>query len=255
MCVSVDEEGNIRIWDSRHLLCLQLIPQEKKNFKVNRLVCLPKYNKFILYGNKIVFFDAKYRDTDIQPKNQKVEDNYPIKVEFNHYYMNFYVTTMKDIRIYSSKNGELEKTFKNIRANTEADAKIKAIVFDKGHRKFYVGFTSGAVQQFNAGNGSLIKRIGETEDEKDGISYIKYDHSSDVSNITFDPQNNILISTGLDSLINIYDEEDPEESKKLRSIKGGHKVNDRVNPILAMDFSPHMNLFATGSADALVTIW
>jgi WD40 repeat protein len=34
MCVSVDEEGNIRVWDIRYLLCLQLIPQEKKNFKV-----------------------------------------------------------------------------------------------------------------------------------------------------------------------------------------------------------------------------
>jgi len=34
MCVSVDEEGNIRVWDTRQLLCLQLIPQEKKNFKV-----------------------------------------------------------------------------------------------------------------------------------------------------------------------------------------------------------------------------
>lgn len=30
-----------------------------------------------------MFFDAKYRDTDVQQKNQKAEENYPIKVEFN----------------------------------------------------------------------------------------------------------------------------------------------------------------------------
>lgn len=170
--------------------------------------------------------------------------------------MNFYVTTQKDVRIYNSNNGECEKTFKSLRSNqTEPDTKIKVFVFDTLHRKFYLGFTSGSIQQFNAGNGSMIKRIGETEDEKDGISYIKYDHTSEVSNIIFDPDNMIFMSTGLDSLINIYDDESPEETKKLRTIRGGHKVQDRSNPIIAMDFSPHMNLFATGSSDALITVW
>ena len=203
-----------------------------------------------------MFFDAKYKDSDVLTKNQKVEDFYPIRVEFNKYYMNFYVTTQRDVRIYNSNNGECEKTFKTLRNfNTEPDSKIKFFVFDCRHRKFYLGFTSGAIQQFNAGNGSLIKRIEEMEDERDGISCIKYDHSSEVSSIIFDPKNNILLSTGLDSLINIYDEENPEDTIKLRTIRGGHKNADRINPILSMDFSPHMNLFATGSSDAIITIW
>jgi len=203
-----------------------------------------------------MFFDAKYRDTDVQLKTQKAEDFYPIKVEFNTYYMNFYVTTQKDVRIYNSNNGECEKIFKSLRANQpEPDNKIRFFVFDTLHRKFYLGFSTGAIQQFNAGNGSLIKKIGENEDEKDGISYIKYDHTGEVSNIIFDPDNMILLSSGLDSLINIYDDEDPEETKKLRTIRGGHKIQERINPILAMDFSPHMNLFATGSSDAIITVW
>ncbi len=202
-----------------------------------------------------MFFDAKYRDSDVLSKNQKAEDFYPIRVEFNKYYMNFYVTTQKDVRIYKANNGECEKIFKSLRSNTELDSKIKSFVFDKLHRKFYLGFTSGAVQQFNAGNGSLIKRIGESEDEKDGISYIKYDHSGEVSNIILDPEYEILLSSGLDSLINIYDESNPEEARKLRTIRGGHKIQERINPIIAMDFSFRMNLFATGSSDALITIW
>lgn len=255
MCVSVDEEGNVRIWDSRQLLCLQLIPQEKKNFKVNRLLSMPKYNKFILYGNKIVFYDAKYRDTDIKPKNQKVEDNYPIRVEFNQYYMNFYVCTMKDVRIYSSRNGELVKAFKTLRSHTDTDSKIKYFSFDDRHRKLYLGFSNGAVHQFNAGNGSLIKKIGEYEIEKDGISTVKNHHSMEVTSIFYDKNNQILITTALDSLINIYDESDPEEANKLRTIKGGHKIADRNNQIFCLDFSTHLNLFATGSTDGLITVW
>lgn len=254
MCVSVDEEGNIRIWDSRKLLCLQLIPQEKKNFRVNKLLSMPKYNKFILYGNKIVFYDPKYRQTDIKPKQQKTEDYFPIRVDFNKYYMNFYVTTQKDVRIYDSKDGSLKKVFKNLKNNADG-AKIKFFLFEQRNRKFYLGFSSGAIQQFNAGNGSLIKKIGEYEDEKDGISCIKHDHSSDVSNLYFNEKDNILITTGLDSLINIYDESSPEEATKLRTVKGGHKIGDRCNQIFALDFSLHLSLFATGSTDGLITVW
>lgn len=255
MCVSCDEEGNVRIWDCRSKTTLQLIPQEKKNFKVNRLLCLPKYNKFILYGNKIVFFDPKYRDTDIKPKNQKVEENYPIKVTFNKYFLNFFVTTMKDVRIYSSKNGELVKSLKSLRSNVEGESKIKQFAFDEGDRKFYLGFNNGAIQQFNAGNGSLIKKIGENEEEKDGITYVKYDHSADIVDFFFDPKHLILISCAYDSLINVYDERDPEESTKLRTIRGGHKMGERNNQILAFAFSPHLNIFATGSAIGLITVW
>lgn len=256
MCVSVDEEGNVRIWDARQLLCLQLIPQEKKNFKVSRLLNLHKHNRFVLYGNKMVFYDPKYRDSDIKPKNQKVDENYPIKVEFNKYYMTFYVCTTKDVRIYSCRNGELIKVFKNLRNNTnEQEAKIKYFSFEDRHRKFYLGFSHGAIQLFNAGNGSMIKRIGEYEEEKEGITQQRYDHSSEISNIFYEEDNQILITTGLDSLINIYSEEDPEESIKLRTLKGGHKIQERYNQILSFDFCQYLNLFATGSSDGLVTVW
>jgi WD40 repeat protein len=255
MCVSVDEEGNVRVWDSRQLLCLQLITQEKKNFKVNKLLSIPKHNKFILYGNKIIFYDPKYRDTDIKPKNQKVEENYPIKIEFNQYYMNFYVISMKDLKIYSSTDGSLIKTFKALRTNTDSDTKIKYFSFEDRHRKFYLGFSNGAVHQFNAGNGSLIKKVGEYEVEKDGITTAKNHHTSEVTNIYFESVTQLLITTGLDSLINIYNEGNPEESQKLRTIKGGHKIGERLNQILALDFSSNLNLFATGSAEGLITVW
>ncbi len=256
MCVSCDEEGNVRIWDTRTKTTLQLIPQEKKNFKINKLLCIHKYNKIILYGNKILFLDPKYTEIDDKPKYNKLEENYPLKVCFNHYFLTFYVTTMKDVKIYSSKNGELIKSLKFLKANiNDSDVKIKQFLFDEGNRKFYLGFSNGAIQQFNAGNGSLIKKIGENEEEKDGITTTRYDHTADIIDLHLDSENQILLSCALDSLINVYDERDPEEASKLRTLKGGHKVGDRNNQIFAFAFSSHLNLFVTGSTNGLITVW
>ena len=259
ICISCDEEGNVRVWDSRSKTTLQLIPQEKKNFKVNKLICLNKLNKIILYGNKLLFLDPKYIEIEDKPKNQKAEDNYPIKVVFNKYFLTFYVATMKDVKIYSSKNGELIKSLKSLRANiSDQEVKIKQFLLDESDRKFYLGFNNGAIQQFNAGNGSLIKRIGENEEEKDGISTTTYDHTQDIVDLYIysdkAQENIMLISCALDSLINVYNETDPEESNKLRTIKGGHKI-DKNNSILAFSFSKHLNLFVTGSGNGLITVW
>ena len=255
MCVSADEEGNVRIWDTRNFNCLQLLPQEKKNFKMNKLLCFAKYNKFIIYGNKIIFFDPNYRDLEIKPKNPKADENYPIHIDFNEYYMNFYLCTMKDVKIYSALDGRLIKILKNLCVRAGDNSKIKFFTFDDRYRKFYLGFSNGAIHQFNAGNGSLIKSIGEYEYETDGIPETKNNHSSDVSSLFYEPNYKLLISASHDSSINIYNEKNPEESELLRTIKNGHKISGVANQIFSFDFSRNLNLFATGSTNGLVTIW
>ena len=262
MAVSVDEEGNVRIWDTRIRLCLQLIPTPKKNFKVTTLLNFPKYNKFIVYGNKMIFYEAKYREEEHKQKNLVKDDNYPLKVDFNKYYQQFFVTTFKDVRIYN-KDGVLFKCFKKLKENEhfEPDTRIKYLIFEDNYRKFYLGFSNGAIMQFNAGNGSLIKPINEEEIEKDGIQTYKYDHSKEITSMFYfydysgeDPHL-ILLSISYDSLINIYNEINPEETEKLRSIRGGHTFYEKVNEINCLDFSMQLNLFATGSTDGLVVVW
>ena len=265
MAVSVDEEGNVRIWDTKSRLCLQLIPTPKKNWKVVNLLNINKFNKFVVYGNKMVFYDAKYKEEeDIKEKNQVKDDNYPIKVEYNTYYQSFFVTTFKDVRVYN-KEGNLYKNYKKLINNEhfEGDIHIKFFLFENNYRKFYLGFSNGAIMQFNAGNGSLIKPINEEEIEKDGIQTYKYDHTKEITSMFYyydykqneDDNTFILLSTSYDSLINIYNEGDPEETEKLRTLRGGHTIEDKVNEINCMDFSMRLNLFATGSTDGLIVIW
>ena len=262
MAVSVDEEANVRIWDTRLKVCLQLIGPPKKKCKINNILGLFKYNKFMIYGNKIIYYDAKYKEEDNIETNQVKDDNYPIKIEYNYYYQQFFVATFKDIRVYS-KDGQINKIYKKLNANEHfdnSDVKIKNFIFENNYRKFYVGFSNGAIMQFNAGNGSLIKTVNENEVEKDGILVYEYSHSKDISSLYFykkenDDNNLLLLSTSFDSIINVYNEQNPEETEQLRKIRGGHTINGKSHEILCMDFSLTLNLFATGGSDGLTVVW
>ena len=260
MAVSVDEEANVRIWDTKIKSCLQLIVSPKKNFKVTNILCMSKYNKFLVFGNKIIYYDANYKEEEKEQKNQISDDNYPIKVEFNRYYQQFFVTTFKDIRVYN-KDGNIYKTYKKLISNEhfESDTVIRDFIFENNYRKFYIGFSNGAIMQFNAGNGSLIKSINEHETEKDGVQTYNYSHSKEVSSLYYyhdeTNENLLLISTAYDSLINIYDEQDSEETEQLRTIRGGHTIAGKVNEITCLAFSNTLNLFATGSSENLIVVW
>ena len=262
MAVSVDEEAFVRIWDTRLKICLQVIASPKKNFRVTNLLSLAKFNKFLVYGNKIIYYDAKYKEEEKSDKSQIKEDNYPLRVEFNNYYQQFFVITLKDIRVYD-KDGNLYKVYRKITNNEhfETEAKIRYFIFENNHRKFYVGYSNGAIMQFNAGNGSLIKSVNEKEVEKDSIQTYVYTHSKEITSLYYynngngDNQHLSLISVSYDSLINVYNETNVEETEKLKTIIGGHTINGKKNEINCLDFSLNLNLYATGSTDGLVVVW
>ena len=262
MAVSVDEEANVRIWDTRIKICIQLISPPKKKSKICNLLGLFKYNKFMIYGNRIFYYDAKYKEEDAIKKNKAKDDNYPIKIEYNYYYQKFFVATFRDIRVYS-KDGEIYKIYKKLNINEHFDnndVKIKSFIFENNYRKFYIGFSNGAIMQFNAGNGSLIKPVNEKEVDKDGIQVYEYSHSKDISSLFFyidenDENNLFLLSSSFDSLINVFNEQNPEETEQLRILRGGHTIKGKKNEILCMDFSMTLLLFATGGSEGMVVIW
>ena len=215
-----------------------------------------------MFGNNLSFFEAKYKD----PKDSLYdmnEENHPIKVSYNKYYQQFYVTTLNYIKIYNN-NGSLDKRFKNIieNENFETDSKIKDLIFDNNYRKYYLGFSNGAIMQYNAGNGSLIKIINQIEYEKNGILFYKYQHYKDITKLYFyysknklNGENILLFSSSLDRTIQIYDEREFDKSIKLRVYKGGHTINRRKCEILCMDYNFNLSQLATGSAYGLIIIW
>ena len=72
------------------------------------------------------------------------------------------------------------------------------------------------------------------------ITRIFYYHDESLENSHY-----LLLSTSYDSLINVYNEENPEETEKLRTIHGGHTLKGKVLEINCMDFSILLN----GSSD------
>ena len=261
-CASVDEEGNIRIWDAVLKICLQSIPNIRKNIVVNGLLIMHKINKFIIYGNNLTFFDSKYKEDRDDP-DDLYEENHPIKICYNKYYQQFYVASMVDIKIYD-KYGNLIKKFKRLLEDEhfETGTKIRDFIFDINYRKFYIGFSNGAIIQYNAGNGSAIKVINQIEYERNGILYYKYHHTRDISNIYYyyskndlDQETILLFSTSLDSTIQIYDERDYDNSIKLKTYLNAHTVNKRKNEIVSMDYNYYLSQLATGSVYGVIVIW
>lgn len=262
ICASVDEEGNIRIWDALLKICLQSIPNIKRNILVNGLLILHKINKFIVYGNNMTFYESKYKE-DQENNEVLFEENHPIKISYNKYYQQFYVATMTDIKIYD-KYGNLNKRFKKLLENEhfELGTKIRDFIFDINYRKFYVGFSNGAIIQYNAGNGSAIKIINQIEYERNGILYYKYHHSKDITNLYYfyskndlDQETILLFSTSLDSTIQIYDERDYDNSIKLKTYLNAHTVNKRKCEISCMDYNYYLSQLATGSTYGMIVIW
>ncbi len=90
--VSIDEKLNIRIWDIRNLVCLQVIAQDRKKFECNGLCVLGAQRKFTIYGRRVILFDTlaeKGSHKVIKP----TEEVYPLQVVFNAYYKVFMVVT------------------------------------------------------------------------------------------------------------------------------------------------------------------
>ena len=61
----------------------------------------------------------------------------------------------------------------------------------------------------------------------------------------------MLITGSVDSIIKIYDENEPEESVLLKVIIGGHEDGE----ITAMAYSPLLALLASGSSNSIISIW
>ena len=262
MCASVDEDGNIRIWDTLLKICLQSIPNSKRNLTVNGLIIMGNINKFVVFGNNLTFYDSKYKE-EKDSISQKHEENYPIKICYNKYYQEFFISTLNDIRIYD-KYGKSDKRFKKIIDNGyfDSETKIRDFIFDNNYRKFYVGFSNGAIVQYNAGNGTEIKVINQIECERNSIIYYKYHHIQDITNLYFyfskndlGENINLLLSSSLDSTIQIYDERDYDTSIKLRAYKGGHTIHQKKLEILCMDFNYELSQIASGSSNGLIVIW
>ena len=104
---------------------------------------------------------------------------------------------------------------------------------------------------YNINNGLLIKRLGETEfTTNKGLKKIKREHTGEITNLHFVEEDKLIITTSIDSTLNIYDETRDSDSR-LRNVQGGHGTSE----IKALAFNRFQGLFATGAGNGSITIW
>lgn len=254
VCISVDEKGNTRVWDIRYRSCLQIIPHEKGKIEVSKLATLNKFDRFIVAGRRLVWFEL-FEDSNAS----SYKDVNPIHVEFNSYFFQIFVLTKYDLRIYDCLTGRLRKIFTEIQ-DTRSESELSAMIMDMRHRIIFIGDNSGSIRAYNCANGALIKKINS--DSKDNFFSFdpdieedqdrkQEDLNSEISALCFCNDDKILIASSWDSTIMVYDLLDIERVLLLRLMKGGHEGSD----ITCISYSSYMSMIASGSSNGIVSVW
>jgi len=267
--ISVDEKLNLRVWDIRGMACVQVISQTHKKYACNGMCVIGSEHKFVLYGRRLLMYDTvldKVGKKELKP----VDDAYPFKVVFNSYTKTFVIATKIDVRLHDCNTGQLIKIFSNF-ANGEKQSDNTAFCMDGNHRRFFVGDVYGSVRVYNASNGIFMKSVGETEYMEaeriiqrdftsaknttkmatELVKIMKRDHTKEISNLHYVKGDHLVLTASYDSIINIYDDENPDETPRLRNLKGGHGDS----PITCMEYCDYLSLIATGSSNGYITIW
>jgi WD40 repeat protein len=248
ICTSLDEEGNIRIWDVRQQTCLQIISNEKLSIDVDKLVILNKHEKFVLSGKRLMTFELIHNAAS----HEKLYDIKPLSVEFNSYYMQLVILTRFDIRIYDCLTGRLKKVFTKFKEIEETELSVMSL--DRRNRVVIVGDSSGSLRTYNVFNGSHIKNIRDKNDkslkngENSGTDCLDF---SEVSCFCSSVDDNILVTGTWGSSLMFFLTKNISEISLLRHVQGGHNDSD----ITCIAYSPFVSFVASGSSNGVVSIW
>lgn len=248
ICTSLDEEGSIRIWDIRQQICLQIISNDKLSIEVNKLVIIPRHEKFMLAGKRLMTFELIHNAANYE----KMYEIKPIMVEFNSYYMQFVVLTRFDLRIYDCVTGRLKKVFTQFKGIEEAE--LSAMSLDRRNRVVIVGDSLGSLRTYNIFNGSLLKSIRDQADRSVKVVKIQGNECSDYSEIsTFCTclEDNILIAATWDSSLMFFNVKNVSDISLLRHFQGGHGESD----ITGIAYSAYVSFVVSVSSNGIVAVW
>jgi len=151
--------------------------------------------------------------------------------------------------------GKLKKVFNDLH-DEKIIVDLTTFCFGANERKFYIADNGGFMRVYNMKNGEFMKKVNLTTEIEgpefaNKHSHIKKKENNEVSTLIYLREERLLISASWDSTIRIYDESEPEESVLLRVFSGGHLESE----ILALAYSSHLSLLASGSSNGIIAIW
>jgi WD40 repeat protein len=166
-CISVDDKFNIRVWDIRSFMTIQMIRDESMslNSVVTCMEVIPRLDKFVVGGKRLQMYN-----NDLMRKNLKSfnEELNPIKACFNFYLKTVMIQTKIDIRVYDAYSGKLVKVFNDLQ-DEKIQGDLTQMILDSRQRKIIIGDNVGLIRQYNANNGEAISKVVQFKDLREFI--------------------------------------------------------------------------------------
>jgi WD40 repeat protein len=182
--ISVDIEGNVRIWDLRTLSCVQILASHEANGAENHLYdhvhnpntpnpdmfkdivkstggdCLSWCYVHHPEGNRIMISTERHLRVYAydEVNNPRVADkNVSNVIVYNPLTCSFLTAGGRSCKTWDAVSGKLLKTFQNI--VEEEKVEITAVCFDDQYRQFILGDTLGRVRMYQCANGQLLRDL------------------------------------------------------------------------------------------------
>lgn len=227
MLCSVDDAGYLKLWDIRSYKCLQTVNVGSR-FLVNHILDLSAKNMLGFIGSRlnVMCFD--------EFQNKPVEDQYPIRIEYDRKCNELIVGTRKDIRYISMEDGKPRKIIKGLLRNCEDE--ITNFRTINSYSQFIVSGLKGNMQVHSNKIGEFVKNI--------------QGHQGEVTALQVDYKSRLIVSAARDSAI-LVQQEVPNGFEVKRMARNCH-FNKEVT---MMALSIYHNLLLTGSTASTVYVW
>lgn len=213
--LTADTSGIFKLWDLRNFQCLQTFTTDHEPGDLDdlsgTLSCFShaKFHnpisslgvsgeriddyRIIAASKKMLFFDQE------RVRQDPVTDG-PIRVAcFNTQSLTIFTASERNVKMWDAVLGSLKQSYNNI-----VTSDITAACLDDRQRKFILGLSNGCVTVFNYQNGAVMKHF-TPQGETPVVKLIYSIHSKSV------------IAGYMDGLVRVYDENDIESCKIVRS--------------------------------------
>ncbi|MCQ2816138.1 MAG: hypothetical protein MJ252_02620 [archaeon] len=210
--LSIDILGNIKIWDLDNYYNFQSIninenytdrklnqdienARKKKKISSNlRMIVLPKINKIMTYGEKLLMFE---KNNFINP--ELCDDSLVVGCFYSPYTYDIYTVCLKKIKLWNVFNGKVRTIY-----DSPMENEITGFDYDEPMKRIYIGDNLGKIKAFNLKNGHFLKDFPS--------------HKGEIINIFYSTKQQILITFSNDYVIKFHDDKELLETSLLKEL-------------------------------------
>ena len=226
--ISIDINGNLKIWDTTVFLNFQTLniynsllseqnqPKRQGEQVINKnkgmsninVLYLPNLKKIIVYGDKFLMYEKG------KSKNPYLcDDNLILSCIYNHFQDDLITFSSKRVKLWDIYTGKVKIIFEDPMEGGE----ITSFAHDKEMKRFYIGDNYGKIKNFNLSTGGYLK------------SFLS--HHTEIINLIHSSEFALLISCSSDLVIKFQSDEELTTTELIKEIN----VNFLFSSISAKD--------------------